>query len=99
MILKGAPTVTATPQGEVFLNSTGGSYLSQGGTGDVLAGLVTSLWAQGAGSVEAAVVGAFLHGLAGSIAAERLGRRGIPANEVAENLPRAFEFVLNHPLL
>ncbi|MCZ8515172.1 NAD(P)H-hydrate dehydratase [Paenibacillus filicis] len=69
LVLKGARTVIATPDGKVYINRTGNSGMAKGGSGDVLAGLIGSLLAQGLHPEQAAVIGVFLHGQAGDRAA------------------------------
>lgn len=95
VVLKGAPTVVAHPDGRQFwINSSGGPVLAQGGTGDVLAGAVAGLLAQGAEPVAAACAGVYLHGRAGDLCAARIGGRGVLAGEVARALPGALEAAL-----
>src|SRR5690606_10849232 len=67
VVLKGAPTVVADPRGSLYINSTGSPALASGGSGDVLAGAIGGLIAQGATPVAAAVAGVFLHGAAGDL--------------------------------
>lgn len=84
-VLKGSTTVIAAPDGAVRINRTGTPALATAGTGDVLAGLIGSLLAAGLTTVDAASVGAFLHGEAGRVAA---GRAGYPsAGGVLDALP------------
>ncbi len=90
VVLKGHETVVATPEGEVFKNPTGNSGMATGGTGDVLSGLIGGLMAQGLNSTYAAVVGTYLHGLAGDIAAETKTERGLIARDVIEAIPQAW---------
>jgi ADP-dependent NAD(P)H-hydrate dehydratase / NAD(P)H-hydrate epimerase len=72
LLLKGAPSLVASADGEIFINSTGNNGLASGGTGDVLTGLVAGLWAQGLSPISAAYTANFLHGLcADDIAAEK----------------------------
>lgn len=85
--LKGAPTVTAEPEGHVYVNGSGSALLASGGSGDVLAGVVAGLLAQGATCVDAAVAGVYVHGRAGNLAAS--GPAGVLATETADALPRA----------
>ncbi len=87
-VFKGAPTVVAV-DGRFWVNPTGTSVLSQGGMGDVLAGCIAGLMAQGLEPEKAACCGVYLHGLAGQLAAESIGPRGVFADEVSEHLPRA----------
>jgi NAD(P)H-hydrate epimerase len=91
VVLKGAGTVIAAPDGRVRVNPTGGPNLATGGTGDVLAGVVGGLLAQGLDAFEAASVGAFLHGAAGDRLAERSGSVGTLAGDIARELPAAAE--------
>ena len=87
VLLKGARSVIATPGGEVWINPTGGPGLATGGTGDVLAGLVGALLAQGCDPSRAAVLGAYLHGLAGEV----LGAVGGTAADVADAIGPAWQ--------
>jgi len=89
VVLKGSPTVVAAPDGRVFINSTGSAALATGGTGDVLAGTIGGLIAQGAAPWAAAVAGVYVHGLAGDLAAQARGPAGIVAGDVAASLPAA----------
>jgi NAD(P)H-hydrate epimerase len=88
--LKGARTVVAAPDGEVTLNPTGNPGMGTGGTGDVLAGLVGALLAQGLAPLAAARLGVYAHGLAGDLAAAARGPIGMLAGDLAAELPRAF---------
>ena len=90
VVLKGAPTVVACPDGTVYLNSTGSNALATGGSGDVLTGIIAGLVAQGISIAEAAVCGVYLHGLAGSLACSNVG---LAAGEIAAFLPKARGFV------
>jgi NAD(P)H-hydrate epimerase len=89
-LLKGARSVVAAPGGEVWINPTGGPGLGTGGTGDVLAGLIGALLAQGLAPLEAARLGAYLHGLAGDLGPTAGGLAG----EVAARIPAAREVLL-----
>ena len=93
VVLKGARTVTAAPDGEVRVNPTGGPGLATGGTGDVLAGAAGALLAAGLSPFEAGALAAYLHGLA----AEPLGSVGVLAGEVARELPAAWRRLAETP--
>lgn len=87
--LKGAHTINASPSGLAWLNPTGNPALASGGTGDVLAGIIGGLLAQGLSCERAMVAGTYLHGLAGDIAATRIGGIGLTATDLLPHLPRA----------
>lgn len=88
-VLKGAGTVTASPEGKLLVNRTGNSGMATGGSGDVLAGMAGSLLAQGTKPFEAAAAAVYLHGLAGDIAAERLGKISMLPSDMIECIPEA----------
>lgn len=90
LVLKGAHTSIATPQGKVFFNNSGNPGMATGGSGDVLAGIITSLLAQGHGSERAALLGVWLHGLAGDLAMEEKGTHGMIAGDIIECIPDAY---------
>lgn len=94
LVLKGHGTVTAAPTGEVLVNTTGGSGLAKGGSGDVLTGVIASLLAQGADAVQAAVAGVWLHGRAGDLLEAELTAYGVMPEAVAEHLPLAIREIL-----
>ena len=94
LVLKGASTVIAAPDGRVFVNPTGNSGLATGGTGDVLTGLITGLLAQGMSPLDAACGGAFLHGLAADIGVQSLTEYCLAAGDLLDYLPKAFAAVL-----
>jgi len=90
IVLKGANTSIATPEGKVFFNSTGNPGMATAGSGDTLTGILLSLCAQGYTPENAAVVGVYLHGLAGDIAAEEFGYESIIASDIINCLSKAF---------
>jgi NAD(P)H-hydrate epimerase len=96
VILKGAASVIAGPDGRVAVNPTGGPALATGGTGDVLLGMVTGLLAQGLAAFESAVLAAFVHGLAADQIALRTGPAGLVAEDLAREIPLAAD-TLRHP--
>lgn len=89
VVLKGSGTVIAAPDGRVTVNASGGPLLASGGTGDVLAGVVGSLLAQGLAPYDAARVGVYLHGRAADLLVPELGDAGALASEIADQVPRA----------
>lgn len=91
VVLKGHRTVVANPVGEVFVNTTGNSGLATGGTGDVLTGLIGGLMAQGMPAFDAAMLGVYLHGAAGDLAARAHTQRGMIASDAIAQLPNAWQ--------
>lgn len=89
LVLKGAQTVVGGPDGRVMLIPFATPALATAGTGDVLAGTMTALLAQKLEPFEAAVVGTYLHGLAGKIAEKEIGRAGAVASDLLPRLPVA----------
>ncbi|MFZ1948373.1 MAG: NAD(P)H-hydrate dehydratase [bacterium] len=89
LVLKGAPTVVAGPEGEVFVNPTGNCVLATAGSGDVLTGLIAGLLAQGAPALEAAWLGAYVHGWCGDIMLFTCGGVGFLAGEISRQIPHA----------
>jgi hydroxyethylthiazole kinase-like uncharacterized protein yjeF len=91
IVLKGAYTSIATPEGSVFFNSTGNPGMATAGSGDVLTGVIGSILAQGYMPADAAILGVYLHGLAGDLAKENLGMDGMIASDIIEQLPYAWK--------
>jgi ADP-dependent NAD(P)H-hydrate dehydratase / NAD(P)H-hydrate epimerase len=87
LLLKGASTVIALPEGQAYINPGATSALAKGGSGDVLTGLIASLMAQGVEPGKAAILGAYVHLEAGRMCADRVGVRGVLAGEVADAIP------------
>lgn len=87
VVLKDASTVIASPTGKAYINTTGCSVMSKGGSGDVLAGLIAGFAAQNTDSFTAAVLGTFINGLSGEQAAELSGSRGALASDTAGCIP------------
>ncbi len=89
LVLKGHRTVVSNGE-EVYENPTGNPGMASGGTGDVLTGVITALVGQGLGAFEAAALGAYLHGLAGDLAAAHLGQEALTATVLLDYLGAAF---------
>lgn len=87
VVLKGAQTLVADPDGRMLINTTGNPALAQGGTGDVLTGMIGGLLAQGLEPFAAAGLGVYLHGLAADSRAAWQGTRGMLAGELLDELP------------
>jgi ADP-dependent NAD(P)H-hydrate dehydratase / NAD(P)H-hydrate epimerase len=90
IVLKGHHTVIATPGGALFFNNTGNAGMAKGGSGDILTGIITALKAQGYESEQAAILGVYIHGLAGDIAASKLSLESMLASDIIEALSIAF---------
>jgi ADP-dependent NAD(P)H-hydrate dehydratase / NAD(P)H-hydrate epimerase len=93
VVLKGASSVVGLPDGTVLLNSTGNPGMASGGTGDVLSGVLGAFLARGLAAEAALPAAVYLHGLAGDVAAERVGQESLVAGDVIEALPEAFRRV------
>lgn len=91
VVLKGATSVLAAPDGTIVLNPTGNPGLASGGTGDVLTGVVGAFLARGLPAAVALQSAVYLHGLAGDLAASRVGQESLIASDVIEALPAAFD--------
>lgn len=96
VVLKGARTVVASPEGYTGVNSTGNPGMATGGTGDVLTGVIAALLAQGIDLFQAAAAGVYLHGRAGDIAAGEKGQMGLVAGDLIAALPAACREVEEH---
>ncbi|MBA3070584.1 MAG: NAD(P)H-hydrate dehydratase [Nitrospirae bacterium] len=90
LVLKGVPTVIAEPEGRVFINPTGNSGMASAGTGDVLTGMVSGFLGQGLNPLEASILGVYMHGLAGDIAAKNKGEHSMIASDITDAIPEAF---------
>ena len=96
LVLKGALTVIADSNGDIYINPTGNPGMARGGSGDILAGMIASYAAQGIKAADAACLGVYLHGLAGDIAKRRLSELGMLPSDLLDILPEiqspVFEF-------
>jgi len=93
VILKGARTIVATPEGEVYINPTGNPGMATAGTGDVLSGIIVGFMAQGLSARDSSILGVYLHGLAGDIAAEKLSQTALIASDLIKTFPEAIKKV------
>lgn len=91
VILKGAHTSIAMPSGDIYFNSSGNPAMATGGSGDVLTGILTALLSQGYKPTDAALIGVYIHGLAGDLAAKK--RFSIIASDIIDEIPAAFQQV------
>ena len=90
VILKGHYSALCMPNGHIIFNSTGNAGMATAGSGDVLTGIITGLLARGYSRENAAIMGMYLHGLAGDLAAEELGEESLTASDIINYLPKAF---------
>ncbi len=95
LVLKGARTIIAEPQGQVAICPTGNPGMASAGMGDVLTGIITGLLAQGLSGWDAARAGVYLHGLAGDLAAATIGEPGLIAGDVLTAIPHALTQTLS----
>lgn len=93
IVLKGAHTCIAAPDGVCWFNSTGNPGMATGGSGDVLTGILTGLLAQGYPPLSACLLGVYLHGLAGDKAAEALGQEALTAGDLVAYLGKAWKAI------
>jgi ADP-dependent NAD(P)H-hydrate dehydratase len=89
VVLKGAGTVVTDGE-KVYVNKTGNPGMATAGSGDILTGIITALAGQGLNDFDAAVLGVYVHGLAGDIAAEKLGQVSMMTTDIIDALPDAF---------
>ena len=90
VVLKGKGTIVTDGE-KLYVNKTGNPGMATGGTGDVLTGVITALVGQGLSNFDAAVLGVYVHGLAGDIAAKKFGQISLIATDVIESLGEAFK--------
>lgn len=98
VVLKGQGTVVAAYDGRVYINDTGNPGMATGGSGDVLAGVIAGLLAQQLELFDAARLGAYLHGLAGDLAAKERGEVGLIASDIADRIPQAIRLYQSSPV-
>ncbi|MCX6281677.1 MAG: NAD(P)H-hydrate dehydratase [Bacteroidetes bacterium] len=91
VVLKGAHTAITTPEGECYFNSTGNPGMATGGSGDVLTGMITGLKARGYSSLDACLLGVFLHGLAGDLACAETGEEALISGDIIKYIGKAFQ--------
>jgi NAD(P)H-hydrate epimerase len=97
VILKGARTIIAAPNGMAAINGSGNPGMASGGMGDVLTGILVSLLSQGYSTWNACRLGVFMHGLAGDLVAMEHGEIGMTASDLMERIPTALNRLLNRP--
>ena len=90
ILLKGHYSALCLPDGDVVFNSTGNSGMATAGSGDVLTGIITALLSRGYRQREACIIGMYVHGLAGDLAAKEVGKESLIASDIIRYLPQAF---------
>lgn len=91
VILKGRYTVLCAPDGHITFNTTGNAGMATAGSGDVLTGIITGLLARGYERNDACIIGIYIHGLAGNIAAKKMGEESLMASDIIDCLPEAYK--------
>ena len=94
LIVKGANTMIVSPNSNVFFNSTGNPGMATAGSGDVLTGIISSLLAQNYLPFDAAIIGVFLHGLSGDLAAEEIGMSSLIASDIIDYISQAYKVLI-----
>jgi len=95
IVLKGAHTAITTPEGDCYFNNTGNPGMATAGSGDVLSGIITGLMAQNYSSLEASILGVYLHGTAGDLYAGEFSEESLIAGDLTEYLGHAFKKICN----
>ena len=90
IVLKGAHTAITTPEGDCYFNNTGNPGMATAGSGDVLTGIITALLAQKYNSLDASILGVYLHGIAGDLYAKEFSEESLIASNLIKNLGKAF---------
>ncbi|OYT14863.1 MAG: NAD(P)H-hydrate dehydratase [Bacteroidetes bacterium 4572_77] len=93
VLIKGAHSAVCTPNGQVFFNSTGNPGMASGGSGDVLTGIIAALMAQHYSSLDAAIIGMYLHGLSGDLALEKNSVQSLIASDIVDYLGLAEKYL------
>ena len=91
IILKGKNSALCLPNGKVIFNPTGNSGMATAGSGDVLTGILTALLARGYSELNACIIGMFIHGAAGDMAARKFGKESLMAGDIIDYLPEVFK--------
>ena len=93
LVLKGVPTIIATPEGSAFINPTGNAGMAKGGSGDVLTGMISGFLSQTGNPMHSCILGVYMHGLAGDIGASEKGQHSLIATDIIDKIPAAFHAI------
>jgi NAD(P)H-hydrate epimerase len=96
LVLKGAPTIIADPEGRIRINTTGNPGMATAGTGDVLTGMISGFLGQGLNPVDASCLAVYIHGFAGDIASKTKGMHSLIASDIIDSIPEAFLCLTPH---
>ncbi len=96
LVLKSYRTLTATPEGRVYINSTGNPGMATAGSGDVLSGMVASMIIQEKNLLEAVLAAVYIHGLSGDLGAQKLGEKTLIAGDIIRELPRSIKSLIRN---
>jgi len=91
LVLKGVPTIIATPDGKAFINSTGNPGMATAGVGDVLTGMISAFLAQGLTPLNASILGVYMHGFIGDLVAQKKGEHSLIASDIVNAIPTVFK--------
>ncbi len=95
LVLKGAPTIIAVPNGDVYVNPTGNAGMATAGSGDVLAGVIAALVGQHNMPAQAAINGVYVHGSSGDLARDQIGEMGMLASDIMKRIPIVLQKLQN----
>ncbi len=93
LVLKGYRTLTATPDGRVYVNPTGNAGMATAGTGDVLSGMIASMIIQEKNLLEAVLAAVYVHGLSGDLGVQKVGEKSLTAGDIIRYLPRSIKLL------
>jgi NAD(P)H-hydrate epimerase len=93
LIHKGAGTVIASPEGDIWINTSGNSSMAKGGSGDILSGIIASLLGQGLTPEDAAVLGTYFHGLCGDLSANEFGEISAIPTDMLTEIRKAYDLI------
>jgi hydroxyethylthiazole kinase-like uncharacterized protein yjeF len=99
LVLKGAPTVIASPDGKTYINPTGNSGLASAGSGDVLVGMISGFMSQGVPLCDAAELGVFMHGLCADLAMDKSNEYALTAGDLIDHIPESINYLIRRKFI